>query len=854
MTRRSLTSFLEDYRARGRETAFAHRRGLRWERWGYAGVAEAAAGFARELEARRIGRGDRVLFWAENSAEWVAAFYGCLLRGAVVVPLDVESAPDFVERVRQQTQARLLLYGEDERCRRELPGVERVRLSDLGGIVTRYHCAPARAFEIDENQPAEIIFTSGTTAEPKGVVLTHGNLLANLAPLEKEIEKYLKWERPFHPIRFLSLLPLSHVFGQFMGVFVPALLGGEVYFQPSLNPSEIVETTKRNRVSVIVTVPRVLEVLKDRIERGREARGRGDEFRRALEGAKGAHVLRRWWRFRDVRREFGWKFWAFVSGGATLAAETEEFWQRMGYAVIQGYGMTETASLVSVNHPFKQSRGSIGKPLPGHEVRLGEGGEILVRGANVSPGYWDAETQSARRRADWLRTGDVGEMDAAGNLFFRGRAKDVIVTSAGVNVHPADLEAALNAQPEVRESCVVGIEAAGGPEPVAALILRDAEGEAEARAAAAVARANGSLGQFQQIRRWVVWAETDFPRTATQKVRKPLVAESLRARLAGELNGRASSAALAETLARVGIVGEGAARKLDPAATLEADLKLDSLGRVELLSALEDRYQIEIDEAKFTAATTVGDIERVVREGARPEEETRPYPRTGWSQRRPFTWLRVAFLYAVALPLVWWMARPRVRGREHLRSVRGPALFVCNHVTRADQALVLWALTGRHRRRLAIAMEGELLRDWRSAPAGTPLFKRLRELAQYALVVALFNTFPLPKRSGFRRSFSFAAESADRGYSVLVFPEGRRSPDGRLQPFMAGAGLLALKLGVPVVPVHLGGLGRMKREDRYFAEAGEVTLTVGEPVVFPRDEGAARVAAELERRVAGLAA
>jgi long-chain acyl-CoA synthetase len=145
-----------------------------------------------------------------------------------------------------------------------------------------------------------------------------------------------------------------------------------------------------------------------------------------------------------------------------------------------------------------------------------------------------------------------------------------------------------------------------------------------------------------------------------------------------------------------------------------------------------------------------------------------------------------------------------------------------------------------------------LLRDWRHAPPGTHWFKRLRELAQYALVVALFNTFPLPKRSGFRRSFAFAGESVDRGYSVLVFPEGRRSPDGRLQPFMAGAGVLALKLGVPVVPVHLGGLGRMKQEDRYFASPGEVTLTVGEPVVFPRDDDAARVAAELERRVAEL--
>ncbi|HYE12835.1 MAG TPA: AMP-binding protein, partial [Pyrinomonadaceae bacterium] len=386
--RSSINSYLGDYLRRGSETAFAHRRGLRVERWSYRRTAEAAYHFARELEARGVGRGERVLIWGVNSPEWVAAFFGCAARGAVVVPLDVESAPDFVARVREQTKARLVLFSEETReAAGRLEGLPRLALEELEGTAARHSPEPFEAEGVGAGDLLEIIYTSGTTAEPRGVVLTHGNLLANLAPIEEEVGKYLRWERLVHPIRFLSLLPLSHVFGQFMGIFVPQLLGGEVFFQNSLNPSEIIGSIKRQRVSVVVTVPRLLETLREHVERQEEARGRLAEFRRAIEEAKGAHPAARLWKFRRLHRRFGWKFWAFVTGGATLAEETETFWRRAGFAVLQGYGMTETASLITVNHPFKSARGAVGKILPGHEVKLGEGGEILVRGKNVSPGY-----------------------------------------------------------------------------------------------------------------------------------------------------------------------------------------------------------------------------------------------------------------------------------------------------------------------------------------------------------------------------------------------------------------------------------------------------------------------------------
>ncbi len=580
-----------------------------------------------------------------------------------------------------------------------------LRFDQLVEAVERHSAAPYRDEQIGADDLAEIIFTSGTTAEPKGVCLTHANLLANITPLETEIYKYLKFERPFHPIRFLCLLPLSHVFGQFMGMFVPRLLYGEVFFSHSLNPSEIIATIKRERISVVAAVPRQLETLREKIERDYASRGELERFRRRFASAEGKHFLRRWLIFRDVHRRFGWKFWAFVSGGATLDEETETFWQRLGFAVVQGYGMTETASLVTVSHPFKVKHGSIGKTLPGQELKLDASGEILVRGANVSAGYWRGGREEkfvvppsggllrspkappeggTTNESDegWLRTGDVGEMDAEGNIFFKGRKKDVIVTAAGLNIYPDDLEAALNHQPEIKASCVVGVEGPRGPEPIAALILRDENADA----AEIVKRANAHLSQSQQIRRWFIWPEPDFPRTPTRKVRKPIVKEAALARTSeapGAAPASTRGSSLVELIASISGDPSMITHKPDAKANLSADLKLDSLGRVQLLGALEDRYQIELDEAALTPETTLGDLERMIHEGSRVENAAEyPYPK--WSLRAPINWLRSLAFYLLVAPFVCVMCWPRVRGKERLRDLRGPVLFIANHISMVD--------------------------------------------------------------------------------------------------------------------------------------------------------------------------
>jgi long-chain acyl-CoA synthetase len=307
--------------------------------------------------------------------------------------------------------------------------------------------------------------------------------------------------------------------------------------------------------------------------------------------------------------------------------------------------------------------------------------------------------------------------------------------------------------------------------------------------------------------------------------------------------GRASP--LAELLSRIG--GEAPAN-VDAAATLGGDLNLDSLARVELMAAIEERYQVDVDEAAFTAATTVEDLERLIRRGGGGARAA-AYPYQRWSRSAPVTLLRWLVFYAATLPVASLMCWARVRGRDHLRGLAGPVLFVSNHVVSADAALIMTALPGRFRRWLAIAMSGEMLAGYRRPSRSAGLGARFVELAKYYLVVGLFNVFPLPQRSGFRRSFAFAGELVDFGYSVLLFPEGLRTPDGRISAFQSGVGVLATSLGVTVVPVRIDGLYEAKLRRKKFLRPFSVTISFGVPVEYGPGDDPEQIARDLEQRV-----
>jgi long-chain acyl-CoA synthetase len=351
------------------------------------------------------------------------------------------------------------------------------------------------------------------------------------------------------------------------------------------------------------------------------------------------------------------------------------------------------------------------------------------------------------------------------------------------------------------------------------------------------------LSTAQQMRRWFIWSEPDFPRTPTHKVRKNLVKQVV----AAEGQQAATTPPQAQPLHALIASLSGQATEAN------ATLKLDSLGRVELASALEDRFQIEVDEAAITVDTTLADLEKLIQTSAAPRAQTAqaaqsyPYPR--WALRAPVRWWRLLWYYVLLLPLTRLLCWVKVRQRERLAELHEPALFIANHISMVDHGLILSALPWRFRHRLAIAMGGERLRGMGHPAKDVNWLERVWLRLQYLLVVTLFNVFPLPQKSGFRRSFAHAGEAVDRGYSVLVFPEGRTTQDGALLPFMPGIGMLAAQLNVPVVPIKIEGLFELKQRNRHWAWPGTVKLTFGKPLRFERDAEPTAITQALEERM-----
>ncbi len=810
--RKNLASLVDDFDRHGNQWAIVSPRGLRQSRTRYADLARLTRRFAGELAKRQIAKGERIVLWGENSAEWVAAFFGCVLRGVLPVPLDVTGTRDFAHRVLEQVSPLLMVMGADK-LENSSFSVPTLVMEDLDRAITAEQSGAIE--DLFPEDPLQIIFTSGTTGDPKGVVHTHANVLASLAPIEREMQKYLKYERPFHPIRFLHTLPLSHVFGQFMGLWIPPLLAAEVHYQPRLVASELAEQIRRERISVLAAVPRILDLLQAFVL------ARFPNLQARIAQAQGAKAWQRWWRFRDIHGLLGWKFWAFVCGGAALSPAGEQFWNALGFVVVQGYGMTETTALVSLNHPFHPAQGTIGQVLPGREIRLTDEGEVLVRGETVSNTVWQGGTLQ-QEASEWLRTGDLAELDASGNLHFRGRKKDLIVTSAGLNIHPEDLEAALSKQPGVKVAAVIESDRGEGPEPLAILVMNG-----DAAPERAVSAANQELAEFQRIRRWLLWPEPDLPRTSTGKVLRREIA----ARIAA---GEIASSPVVDAHA--------------------SELDLDSLGRVQLQAQLEQHYGIRLDDVALQNVKTKEDVQALLRTAPASARLVSPaekhlYPHWPWHPVQQA--IRSAFLEVVAMPLVRLLAKPKIR-LERRDLPASPLLIVSNHVTSYDAAFILFALPGPIRRRVAIAMSGEMLLDFRRGRHQGSWYLNLLGPAAYFLMTALFNVFPLPQLSGFRESFRHAGEAVDRGYSVLVFPEGRRSDRGEPQPFKSGAGLLWKDLGTPALPVHLAGLGELKVEGEGWFRSGSIEVTVGTPLRAEQNRSPEELTEQLRAGVFGL--
>ncbi len=836
MRRDTLLDFFDDV-STGRGNFFVYDDGFRTRSYTYAETARAARGFAARLQAAGLGKGDKVVFWSENRPEWIIALWGCLLNGSIAVPIDFRASHDFLASVVRIVGAKILLLGDDV----ELADLKisakaddpiAWKLSDID-----FRALDPSAFvpvQVTRDDVVEIIFTSGATAEPKGVVLTHRNVLANIVPVEREVRKYRTYARPFSPIRFLNLLPLSHLFGQAMATFVPPMLHGTVVFIRGYNPHEIVRQIKRHRISVLVSVPKILDVLADHVARLHP------EIREVPAAHEG--VAKRWWRYRAIHRLFGLKFWSFVVGAAPLEGSLESFWRRLGFVVVQGYGLTETAPIVTLNHPFSTSKGSVGKAIAGVDIRIAPDGEILVRGDNVTTGYYGAaEATRAAFEGGWFHTGDIGELDAAGRLFIRGRKKEMIVTPEGLNVFPEDVERVVNAIAGVKDSAVVGVTEHGEERVHVALIVEPGTNPDDV-----VRIANAQLADHQRIRAARVWPRDELPRTeGTKKLKR----HEIRAWLQ---TGAAPTAARSPGTSVESVIARYAGgRTVDPAATLE-ELGLSSLERIEMMVALEETLNTTLDEAAFSNASTVADLERLAAAPPRAEAPE-PVDFPTWNRTLPFRALRRVTLPGFLLPLTRVFAWIHVDGLPHLQGIKGPVIFAANHQSHMDVPVILAALPGRWRRRVATAMAKEFFKA-HFFPDQYSRGQRVAKSLEYYLSAAFFNTFPLPQReAGALQTLRYAGELINEGFSVLIFPEGKRTDHGEIAPFRPGIGMMAARLAVPVVPVRLEGIDRVLHQKWKMAKPGPVRVVFGAPMQLSGDDYA-HLASQVEKAVRNLGA
>ena len=904
----TLVADMERWGAAG-GTAVVDHRGVRRFATGYRELAATARRFAVELEARGIGPGERVVLWGANGASWTSVFFGCVLRGALVVPLDASGSAEFAERILQEVTPRLIVGDRALLGKLRKNECAQIALEDLGAALARRPQASRQATEaagLSGETPLQILFTSGTTGEPKGVVHTHRNLLASIAPIEREIGKYRRYERLVHPLRFLHTLPLSHIFGQFMGLWLPPVLGAEVHYEQRGTASHLLELIPRERINVLAAVPRTLALL-----RGYMLTERPD-LQREIEAAQGEPIARRWWRFRRIHRDLGLRFWAAVCGGATLQPELEQFWTTMGFALVQGYGLTETAALVTLNHPFKPSHGSLGAPLPGRELRLGASGELEVKGDMVAGASWQNGGMVPRENP-WLSTGDLATLDADGKVSFLGRTGQRLVTAAGLNVYLQDVEQALERQGGIDGAVVLAMPSNDGGEEPAAVVL--AHGGA-APAASAVAAANASLAAHQQVRQWWLWPALELPRTATGKIKRRQVEDWAReqwshaaasADASFERAALSVTSAVADSMDPVVVLLSGIAGRRGPSgddARLDEDWGLDSMGRVALAAALEEQLGAAVTDGVASGMRTLGDLRSLLRGRAtrnepaseaetgeresvrmrdakekagiaakivessaaapkvassshtsgRLERSTKPvairYP--SWPSSRPVAALRFLFVELFLRPMVAVMAAPRVR--RVAEPPASPMLIIANHRTAMDVPLVLFALPFTLRSKVAVAMSGEMLAGWqqswslRSMPAAQEEHRRWWGPPAAFLLKALLNVFPLPRTTGFRAGFAYAGRALDRGYSVLIFPEGRRSTTGELLPFKPGLGILAAEAFVPVLPVSL----EISAEAALHWWRSRPAVSIGAFVTVRRTDEPERLTEELRTAVQGL--
>lgn len=828
-------------------------RGGRWIRYTYGEALDASAAVARRLQEHNLQPGDRLVLCADNAPEWGLVYLAAMRCGLTVVPLDPQQPAAELLDCARIAGARLICA--DRRIAESLSAAAQdgatppwsgpMRVIDESLVpppgAARDPGPPAAATPADAL--ASILFTSGTTVAPKAVPLTHGNLLANARAM-------LKIHRLRSNERFCSVLPLYHAFEFTCGFLVPLCIGATITYVEELKAPRVLDALQASRATIMLAVPRLLKLFHDGIQS--QVAQSGAVTRAAFKGCGrlsdlSGHRLGPLL-YRAVHRRFGGHFRKFISGGSALDPELYHAFTRMGFEVYEGYGLTETAPVLTVNPAGRSRPGSIGVALPGVNLDIrnanAEGiGELWAQGPNVMQGYLDNPEATAEvLRQGWFRTGDLVRRDRDGYYTITGRVKDMIVTEAGKNVYPDEVEVRYKDLPYVKELCVLGMPSAGGMgESVHAVVIPDYEtapaldrSAVERGIREAAAGIAASIPAHQRIQSMHFW-KTELPKTSTLKAKRGVIRDML---LGGTTTstGRSThrtaerpAGALTDqqrfvrrVLAQLTRESEHA---IHPDTHLLLDLGLDSLMKLQLIGELEAHFGVTCTNEQASALARVGDLDKLV--GDRPQIRGKSAATAPWKERPAAgTTAPLAANGAMGLPLhsARWATRTglavmlnsyiRVRGRQ-VRNIpaHGPFLLVANHSSHLDAVSVLTAIANR--RRVWVAGAEDYFFNTR---AKSWIFGRL------------LDTIPFDRFSEGYEGLRRCLERLGQGDGLLFFPEGTRSVDGRMAEFKIGAALMAVESGAVVIPTYIGNAFALLPKGRRLAKPGVIRVTFGNPI------------------------
>ncbi|MGB9601364.1 MAG: AMP-binding protein [Limisphaerales bacterium] len=811
-----------------------------------------------------LHRGDRIVLSGENSPEWGLAYMTIARSGCVAVPLDRSMSPqDFVKIIKMvQAKAAILsptvyksVAQEISNSFADLPCLNLLGdFEPFNGKKFPFPIANQTLVRLKEPVPesiASILFTSGTTLEPKGVVLTHSNFISNALAVSDVLE-------PLQSDRFLSVLPLHHAFEFTCGFLIPMYGGSSIHYIETLRAQDVLNTMKLAQITIVLGVPRLYKLFMDGIQsqinaagwRGRVMIDIGDTVATIGEALEFNGIRKRI--FKRVHDAFGGNIRLFVSGGAALDPEIFYFFRRLGITICEGYGLTETSPVLAVNPLSAPKAGSVGPPIPGVEINIADVdeddvGEILARGPSVMQGYWQNPTATEKAfKQGWFRTGDLGKFDEDGYLYISGRLKDIIVTSAGKKVHPDEVEYALKSVQGVKELCVVGLPDKSGVGEEVVVVAVPADGASKEAIISSVAKATKDLPSYQHISR-VEFYPTDLPKTTTLKVQRAKVREYyLRQRngtksvatekggldisISAESTTSAISSIQVEVVSAIGKIAGIPPAEVQIYDKLQMDLGIDSIGRVDLLQELETRLGVNLPADLENKLFTVKDVIHVVEEALKVanEKRSRRFGRSLWERATinsdavmdglKQTPIRVAlrrgFEFVTGLILSTYL-RVRCDGLENLPK-NSPFILAANHCSHLDLPSIRKCLG-----RLADNLHAMAARDY-----------FFNNFLKSWFFKTFLNALPLDREANAAESLAICKTALDAGRSILLFPEGTRSITGDLQQFKPGIGVLAIELDTPIVPVYLSGTYAALPKGRIFPKSERIEVRFGKPIDF----------------------